>query len=104
MAVSLLATALGGYAAGFVISILNMISRAFGTQWISEDLNEGRLDLFFVVVGGELCCVGVKWRCFQKLLRLLWACFHSYEHASKGCRSDQCCFSRCWNTLFKEIM
>lgn len=61
MSVYLLTTALGGYASGLAISGLNTISKAFGNEWIPDDLNKGRLDLFFLVVGGELT---LQKRCF----------------------------------------
>ena len=54
LALQLLGTALGGYAAGLLMWAINSITQATaGGEWIPEDLNEGRLDLMYLTIGGE---------------------------------------------------
>ncbi|GMH40120.1 hypothetical protein BSKO_08024 [Bryopsis sp. KO-2023] len=66
MAMNLLSVALGGYLAGGLIAIVNFISKAAGNEWIADDLNKGRLDLYFLTVGG-LMLVVTLWFLFVAL-------------------------------------
>ena len=55
MALQLVATACGGYAASALLSAVAAATEARGTPWIAQDLNHGRLDLFFLLLA--LCMV-----------------------------------------------
>lgn len=50
MAVFLLATAFGNYLGALVISIVNYITRP--NPWIPDNINDGRLDLYFLLLAG----------------------------------------------------
>ncbi|KAG1658754.1 hypothetical protein FOA52_000867 [Chlamydomonas sp. UWO 241] len=51
MALGLLSTALGSYLSGLLTWLVAALSEAVtGTQWLPKDLNQGRLDLFFVLL------------------------------------------------------
>lgn len=51
-AINLLGVALGGYLASLVVAIVNYLSEMSGKPWIADDLNEGRLDLYYLVLAG----------------------------------------------------
>ena len=52
-ALQLLGTALGSFLAGFLISGSNAVVRALGAApWVAEDLNDGRLNYYFLLVAG----------------------------------------------------
>jgi hypothetical protein len=50
MALQLAATACGGYAASALLRAVSRATAARGTPWIAQDLNDGRLDLFFLLL------------------------------------------------------
>ena len=59
LALQLLGTAFGGYAAGILMWSINYITKATaGGEWIPDDLNKGRLDLMYLTIGGKdcICC------------------------------------------------
>lgn len=53
MALQLLGTALGGFTASALMQLVAYVSARCGREWISpQDLNQGRLDLFFLLLAG----------------------------------------------------
>lgn len=50
MAIFLLATAFGNYTGALVISIVNAITQP--NPWIPDNINDGHLDLYFLLLGG----------------------------------------------------
>lgn len=53
MALQLLGTALGGFTASALMQLVAYASARGGREWISpQDLNQGRLDLFFLLLAG----------------------------------------------------
>lgn len=53
MALQLLATALGGFTASGLMQLVSAVSARSGREWISpQDMNMGRLDLFFLLLAG----------------------------------------------------
>jgi peptide/histidine transporter 3/4 len=50
MALQLAATACGGYAASALLRAVSRVTEAHSTPWIAQDLNDGRLDLFFLLL------------------------------------------------------
>lgn len=49
----LLATAFGSYLSALILTVVNYVTtRGGGPGWIPDNLNEGRLDLFFLLIAG----------------------------------------------------
>lgn len=55
VALQLFSVALGSYAASLLVWIINFCTKKTpGGEWIPPDLNNGRLDLMYLTIGGEL--------------------------------------------------
>jgi peptide/histidine transporter 3/4 len=52
MALQLAANAAGGFLASGLLSAVASITQRLGTPWFTQDLNDGRLDLFFLLLAG----------------------------------------------------
>lgn len=52
MALQLAANAAGGFLASGLLSSVASITERLGTPWFTQDLNDGRLDLFFLLLAG----------------------------------------------------
>lgn len=57
MALQLLSVAIGSYLSGAVVVLVSIITDYMGCDWLPQDLNYGRLDLFFLLLAGacSLC-------------------------------------------------
>lgn len=54
MALQLLSVAIGSYLSGAVVLAVSVVTDALGCDWLPQDLNQGRLDLFFLLLAGTL--------------------------------------------------
>ncbi len=52
MALQLLSVAIGSYLSGALVLAVSLISDRLGCDWLPQDLNYGRLDLFFLLLAG----------------------------------------------------
>lgn len=60
MALQLLSVAIGSYLSGAVVLAVSYLSDYLGCDWLPQDLNYGRLDLFFLLLaGGPLVILGL---------------------------------------------
>eukprot|EP00955_Chlamydomonas_euryale_P078800 363203-Chlamydomonas_euryale.AAC.35 len=50
MALGLLSTAMGSYLSGLLTYLVTVVTEHMGHQWLPKDLNQGRLDLFFLLL------------------------------------------------------
>mmetsp|Transcript_42146 Transcript_42146/g.126167 ORF Transcript_42146/g.126167 Transcript_42146/m.126167 type:complete len:627 (+) Transcript_42146:727-2607(+) len=50
MALGLLSTAMGSYLSGLLTYLVTVVTEHMGHQWLPKDLNQGRLDLFFLLM------------------------------------------------------
>jgi hypothetical protein len=53
MALQLLSVAIGSYLSGALVTIVSVFSDRLGCDWLPQDLNYGRLDLFFLLLAGD---------------------------------------------------
>jgi len=53
MALQLAATAMGGFLASALLSTVARTTEQAGVPWFTQDLNDGRLDLFFLLLGAR---------------------------------------------------
>lgn len=79
MALQLLSTCIGSYLSGGIIWLVTIVTQPGdgGPGWLPKDLNNGRLDLFFLVLGGLMFV--------NFLMFLVVACRYEYkavEHIS----------------------
>lgn len=68
MALQLLSVAIGSYLSGAVVLGVSYITDALGCDWLPQDLNYGRLDLFFLLLAGAPACMHEELLC-----RIMWA-------------------------------
>ncbi len=52
MALQLLSVCIGSYLSGALVGAVSAISYRLGSDWLPQDLNYGRLDLFFLLLAG----------------------------------------------------
>ena len=52
-ALNLIGTALGGYVSSLLMLIVNEVSKASDSKWVTDNLNEGHLDYFFLLIAGK---------------------------------------------------
>lgn len=52
-ALNLLATSLGGYVSSILVYVVNESTNKAGNKWITDNLNEGHLDYFFLLLSGN---------------------------------------------------
>ena len=52
-ALNLIAVSIGSLLSAFLLKIANGISAQFGDKWIPDNLNEGHLDYYFILIGGQ---------------------------------------------------
>ena len=52
-ALNLTAIALAAYLCSFFLLLTDVTTRSMGHQWITDNLNEGHLDLFYLVILGS---------------------------------------------------
>ena len=53
MALQLLSVCIGSYLSGALVAAISSLSYRMGCNWLPQDLNYGRLDLFFLLLAGE---------------------------------------------------
>lgn len=59
MALQLLSVCIGSYLSGALVAAISSASYALGTNWLPQDLNYGRLDLFFLLLAGARVAPGL---------------------------------------------
>ncbi|KAK9918815.1 hypothetical protein WJX75_007179 [Coccomyxa subellipsoidea] len=78
MALQLLSVAIGSYLSGAVVLAVSYLSDYLGCDWLPQDLNYGRLDLFFLLLAGLT---------FVNLLLFVWVArryvYKDVPHATK---------------------
>ncbi|CAL5228309.1 g11415 [Coccomyxa viridis] len=60
MALQLLSVCIGSYLSGALVAAISSLSYRMGCNWLPQDLNYGRLDLFFLLLAG-LTAVNMIW-------------------------------------------
>ena len=53
MALQLLSVCIGSYLSGALVAAISSLTYHMGCNWLPQDLNYGRLDLFFLLLAGE---------------------------------------------------
>ena len=53
MALQLLSVCIGSYLSGALVAAISSLTYRMGCNWLPQDLNYGRLDLFFLLLAGE---------------------------------------------------
>ncbi len=82
MALQLLSVAIGSYLSGAVVLAVSYISDALGCDWLPQDLNYGRLDLFFLLLAGAPAGMLMKLLCRICLLHRATGCRLLLTHAA----------------------
>ena len=54
-ALNLTAISLAAYLSSLFMLLIDAITRSMGHQWITDNLNEGHLDMFYLVILGSSC-------------------------------------------------
>ena len=77
MALQLLSVAIGSYLSGALVYLVGSYTEGlFGAKhgWLPGDLNKGRVDLFFLLLGGESCFPSLTYnlRCINYDLAAVW--------------------------------
>ena len=54
-ALNLTAIALGAYLCSLFLLLIDSITHSVGHQWITDNLNEGHLDMFYLLILGLFC-------------------------------------------------
>ena len=67
MALQLLSVCIGSYLSGALVAAISSATYRLGADWLPQDLNYGRLDLFFLLLAGEQR-PGAPWRSSGDLL------------------------------------
>ena len=52
-ALNLIAVSIGSLLSAFLLKMVNGISEQIGDKWIPDNLNEGHLDYYFILIGGQ---------------------------------------------------
>ena len=70
MALQLLSVCIGSYLSGALVAAISSATYRLGSDWLPQDLNYGRLDLFFLLLAGEQR-PGPLWQSSGNLLPLM---------------------------------
>ena len=65
MALQLLSVAIGSYLAGALVYAVGAYTQGVAGAkhgWLPDDLNKGRVDLFFLLLAGEVCLDPCKFK------------------------------------------
>ena len=67
MALQLLSVCIGSYLSGALVAAISSATYRLGSDWLPQDLNYGRLDLFFLLLAGAQR-PGAPWRSSEDTL------------------------------------